>query len=496
MTESSTSVELTPAADRRAGFPWATALLIAAVSLYSMLIWRHGGFEQSGVAGVDGRPVLWALGAAEPHLVLHGEWWRLISGLAVHLSLWPDVAISLLSLLFLGQALENRLGWQRLLCILVGSGLTGAAIAASQQTITPYGMSPAIAGLAGAALAIQARAWMAREKPEWSLLPLVVVVALGQIVNAMIHPITTAPAIGSAFVAGFVLAILTHQTGRKSTAWAASAALGLIAVAALLTAVDARHYRQILNRSPDLALSVRTAQLLDLLSRKPQFLEARLNVIRLLAMDGHIREMVQHHDAALRQNRRATEFRLRDLARAMVLRAERQAQLGNYEAALERYQAAVLLDPGQPHLLADAHNGLAWTLTEFLDREHERALQHAREANRLHPGDPMILDTLAWTLHKLGRSEEALPVQRKALEIFGLVETINDPADLNYHLGMILAATGRREEALRTFAVILRSQGDHPRALEALRSLTRRRTNLEQQGPALGPDPAIRTGVL
>jgi tetratricopeptide (TPR) repeat protein len=73
----------------------------------------------------------------------------------------------------------------------------------------------------------------------------------------------------------------------------------------------------------------------------------------------------------------------------------------------------------------------------------DQALGMIREAVVAEPENAAYLDSLAWVLHRLGRSEEALPHMEKAAK---LLEDDPDSTVLD-HLGDILAALKRFPEA-------------------------------------------------
>jgi tetratricopeptide (TPR) repeat protein len=73
----------------------------------------------------------------------------------------------------------------------------------------------------------------------------------------------------------------------------------------------------------------------------------------------------------------------------------------------------------------------------------DQALEMIRQAVAAEPENPAYLDSLAWVLHRMGRSEEALPHMEKAAK---LMEDDPDSTVLD-HLGDILAALKRLPEA-------------------------------------------------
>lgn len=113
-------------------------------------------------------------------------------------------------------------------------------------------------------------------------------------------------------------------------------------------------------------------------------------------------------------------------------------EAGRSAEAEVRLQQALKLNPK----FAPALNHLGYT---WADRgvNLDRALEMIRQAVEAEPENPAYLDSLAWVLHRLGRSDEALPHMEKAAK---LLEAEPDSTLLD-HLGDILAALKRFVEA-------------------------------------------------
>lgn len=111
---------------------------------------------------------------------------------------------------------------------------------------------------------------------------------------------------------------------------------------------------------------------------------------------------------------------------------------GRSAEAEVRLQQALKLNPK----FAPALNHLGYT---WADRgvNLDQSLEMIRQAVAAEPENPAYLDSLAWVLHRLGRSEEALPYMEKAAK---LMEDDPDSTVLD-HLGDILAALKRLPEA-------------------------------------------------
>jgi tetratricopeptide (TPR) repeat protein len=118
--------------------------------------------------------------------------------------------------------------------------------------------------------------------------------------------------------------------------------------------------------------------------------------------------------------------------RAMV--AERLNKLDVLERDLKK---VIELKPDYAH----AYNALGYTLAERGIRLKE-AYELIQKAVALAPDDAFIQDSLGWVQFKQGRTEEALATLRKAY-------TVRRDPEIAAHLGEVLWATGKKDEALQ-----------------------------------------------
>lgn len=95
---------------------------------------------------------------------------------------------------------------------------------------------------------------------------------------------------------------------------------------------------------------------------------------------------------------------------------------------------------------AALHNNLANALDRLGD---PAAVEHARTAHALDPGNPFVSDTLGWLLVRTGALDEGLRLLRDARL------RAPDMPELRYHLGDALARSGRRDEARRELEAAL-----------------------------------------
>ena len=89
--------------------------------------------------------------------VAEGEWWRLITAAFLHYGPF-HLLVNMLSLWWVGTALEQRIGSGRFLALYIASGLAGSAGALIEKPLAPtVGASGAIFGILGAGLILERR---------------------------------------------------------------------------------------------------------------------------------------------------------------------------------------------------------------------------------------------------------------------------------------------------------------------------------------------------
>lgn len=127
-------------------------------------------------------------------------------------------------------------------------------------------------------------------------------------------------------------------------------------------------------------------------------------------------------------------------ARAVELTGDAEHAVRIYEDVIERFDKAGRGD----RVPAVVLNNVAYILADKLSRQQD-ALPYAQKAREAAPTDANVLDTLGWVYFQLDRFGEAEPVFREALR--------NDPENLpaRYHLGRVLARTGRPDDARRAY---------------------------------------------
>jgi len=137
------------------------------------------------------------------------------------------------------------------------------------------------------------------------------------------------------------------------------------------------------------------------------------------------------------------------LAGALLQNSDASAAVAVYEELDERFDNPVVL------------NNLAWL---YMDSGDERALETAREAYRLAPGNAEIGDTLGWILVQTGAPEEGLDhLQRAAQEL-------PKNGSVLYHLAVAQRMDGD-DTAARTNLEAAIATGVFPERNEAERAL-------------------------
>jgi len=155
------------------------------------------------------------------------------------------------------------------------------------------------------------------------------------------------------------------------------------------------------------------------------------------------------------------------------------ARKGVKNRAAALYEKTLADDP----TLSIAKRELAYLLAEG-NRDLDRALQLAREAQQSMGSDAEVTDTVGFVYLRKGMNEQALEQFRRAVELSKDQPTALEPM-LNYHLGLSLAALDRNEEAADAFRRALAIDPDFRFADDA-----RRRIEAASQAVTARPSPS------
>ncbi|MBT8420435.1 MAG: tetratricopeptide repeat protein [Gammaproteobacteria bacterium] len=184
--------------------------------------------------------------------------------------------------------------------------------------------------------------------------------------------------------------------------------------------------------------------------------ENEADSIRLYQMDGllltdagDLSEAISVYDAALENHPDDN-----DLLYARAMLAGRMGQVSILEQDLRE-----LLSREPDHV--DALNALGYTLADKTDR-YQEALTMIRKALSLQPDSYYILDSMGWTLYRLGRHQESIGYLRRALAMK------QDP-EVAAHLGEVLWVTGDRAAARDVWNTAREKAPDDELLLEVMR---------------------------
>ncbi|CAM3724582.1 Tetratricopeptide repeat protein [Bordetella flabilis] len=135
---------------------------------------------------------------------------------------------------------------------------------------------------------------------------------------------------------------------------------------------------------------------------------------------------------------------------------ERQEKIADLERLLRQ---VIALDPDHAH----AYNALGYTLADHNMRLPE-ALELITQALDLAPDDPYIQDSMGWVKYRMGDNETALTFLQRAY-------SRRPEPEIGTHLGEVLWAQGRREEARAIFAAAARKDPSNKTLRDTLKRL-------------------------
>jgi membrane associated rhomboid family serine protease len=167
--------------------------------------------------------------------VAHGEYWRLVTAMFLHVS-FLHIAFNMYALYWAGSILEQLIGRWRFLLLYLASGIAGSAGALLWSPNVPSaGASGAIFGVLGALFVLERRGNISTGGQIAALIVinLVITFALSTYISVGAH-------VGGLF-AGIVLMVLLTNF-RRSWIYSVASALGVIVVAFVIAYAKARNY--------------------------------------------------------------------------------------------------------------------------------------------------------------------------------------------------------------------------------------------------------------
>ncbi|WP_304037913.1 tetratricopeptide repeat protein [Desulfovibrio piger] len=175
----------------------------------------------------------------------------------------------------------------------------------------------------------------------------------------------------------------------------------------------------------------------------------------LLLLEVRLLARLKAMDEALARARQAVEIVPESSELAFTLGSLLDS-LGKRDEAMKVMQGIIASHPEHYQALNYVGYSLA---VQGKDLEH--ALELLQRADRLAPDQFFIVDSLAWALFRLGRTEEALQNIRRAVALVPSPE-----AEILEHYGDIAAAAGQKEEARKAYEQALKLK---PANAESLR---------------------------
>ncbi|MGL5003842.1 MAG: tetratricopeptide repeat protein, partial [Casimicrobium sp.] len=159
-------------------------------------------------------------------------------------------------------------------------------------------------------------------------------------------------------------------------------------------------------------------------------------------------------DAALKQ-----DVNNADLLYESAMLAERLDRVAEAEKRLRR---VIEIDPKRAH----AHNALGYSFADRNERLDE-ARKLIETAIELAPDDPAIIDSMGWIAFRQGRLKEAEEYLRRAYSKF-------KDGEIAAHLGEVLWAQGRKDEARSIWQAQLQQQPDSDILKKTMQRLDRK----------------------
>jgi tetratricopeptide (TPR) repeat protein len=173
---------------------------------------------------------------------------------------------------------------------------------------------------------------------------------------------------------------------------------------------------------------------------------------RLLRRLGRIEQSLEAYTRALGSRPGDAELRY---ARAMA-----RITTGDLQGAEADLRRLIRDDPND----AEALNALGYTLVDQTPRIDEGA-DLIERAFQLQPQSPAIIDSMGWAAYRQGRPEAALTHLRRAHRLS------EGDAEIAAHLGEVLWALGRRDEARTVWQAAASGDGRHPVLEETMERL-------------------------
>ena len=452
-------------------FPIATLTIVALCVAVFVLQTLAGGSKNTDV--------LLDFGASYRPYFQHGQYWRAVMPLFLHIGWW-HLAVNMFTLLMIGPVLERMYGYGRYALIYLGAGIAGCVLSMYHGHTIAAGASGAIFGVAGA---IVVAGWAHRNALPHELarifrrgvftLVLLAFIVVQLAAGHMVSNIDNWGHLGG-LLGGSLLAFLIPvprrveiacqgdagwAPTRSGTSWRTASqpfqmiVLVPVAIVAFSMVAAARHYHaasqvtRLLAEGQGLEAAHKPGQAFDRY-RQAQKLDARDErpSIALGQLD------LRQHDSAqaIKEFQQALKIDPQSPLARFGLAAAYQVN-GNTAEAEKAFEALATQNPGAPDVqeevadllaaqrlyaraierykvvlrlspnMALAHNNLAWLYATADDpkfRDPAAALDHARKAVALSRGQvPDFIDTLAESLYVNHQYADAVKAETRALAV-------------------------------------------------------------------------------
>jgi diguanylate cyclase (GGDEF)-like protein len=151
-------------------------------------------------------------------------------------------------------------------------------------------------------------------------------------------------------------------------------------------------------------------------------------------------------------------------------------RLADYSSALEHYIHGLRLLEVEPDPDVEVYLLLGLGILHYEIGDHEEAIKYFKKSveqiqSTDITGKAMGLNNIAYTLHTMGRDEEALPYAREALEIYGKEPFSVGKLELLHTLGCIYLEIGEIERASSYFEEVARSAEQYDNSLQIINAL-------------------------
>ena len=437
---------------RRTYWPVATLTLIGLCVAVFILETLAGGSKSTNV--------LLNFGASYGPYLRRGDYWRLVMPMFLHIG-WFHLAVNMYALYLLGPIFERIYGYARFSLIYVGAGIFGSWLSMAMSNNIAAGASGAIFGIAGGML-VTGRLYPEVVPRRWKMMfgkGMVILIVLNFAIGLSLSHLIDNWGHTGGLLAGMLLALLIPPPlPYRRSKWVLSrvpqqAVIIPAAIIAVAMFATAEHYRATQKvtqlvaegrafwaRQEDRRAIERFQQAAREYPRDERPYE---ELAAIYLSQNRLPQAISEYTEALRLSpgspvaelglavayeRQGQPGKARKLLEDIVGKnpktADAQEALADlcaaqklYPEAIRHYQEAIRLKPD----FADAHNNLAWLLATADDpmfRNPAEALAQAQQAVELtHWKEATFIDTLAEALYGNGQCQQAVTVQKKALEI-------------------------------------------------------------------------------